>query len=42
MDVVIPTDRPKSIHNRDVIEFFEAFCVVTLPFDISFGIGLLS
>ena len=33
MAVVTPTDRPKSVHNRCVIELFCcAVCVVTLPF----------
>ena len=31
--VVTPTDRPKSVHNRSVIELFCGLvCVVTLPF----------
>ena len=31
--VVTPTDRPKSVRNRSVIELFcGVFCVVTLPF----------
>ena len=30
--VVTPTDRPKSVRNRCVIELFVAFFVVTLPF----------
>ena len=31
--VVIPTDRPKSVRNRSVIEVFcDVVCVVTLPF----------
>ena len=33
MAVVTPTDRPKSVHNRCVIELFSGVvCVVTLPF----------
>ena len=46
MAVVTPTDRPKSVHNRCVNEFFVALFVLSLcPFDISvsagaFGIGL--
>ena len=31
--VVTPTDRPKTVHNRCVIELFcGVVCVVTLPF----------
>ena len=38
--VVTPTDRPKSVRNRCVIELFcGVVCVVTLPFDISAGVG---
>ena len=38
--VVIPTDRPKSVRNRCVIELFcGVVCVVTLPFYISVGVG---
>ena len=38
--VVTPTDRPKSVRNRCVIELFcGVVCVVTLPFDISVGVG---
>ena len=46
MDVVTPTDRPKYVRNRCVIEFLVAFFVFTLfPFDNSirmtaFVIGL--
>ena len=40
MAVVTPTDRPKSVRNRCVIELFcGVVCVVTLPFDISVGVG---
>ena len=39
-DVVTPTDRPKSVRNRCVIEFFVALFVLSLcPFDISAGVG---
>ena len=39
--VVTPTDRPKSVRNRCLIELFcGVVCVVTLPlFDISVGVG---
>ena len=39
--VVAPTDRPKSVSNRCVIELFcGVVCVLSLcPFDISVGIG---
>ena len=38
--VVTPTDRPKSVRNRCVIELFVAFFVLSLcPFDISVGVG---
>ena len=39
--VVTPTDRPKSVCNRCLIELFcGVVCVVTLPlFDISVGVG---
>ena len=38
--VVTPTDRPKSVRNRCVIELFVALFVFLLcPFDISAGIG---
>ena len=38
--VVTPTDRPKSVRNRCLIEHFcGVVCVVTLPFDISVGVG---
>ena len=39
--VVTPTDRPKSVHNRCVIELFVALFVLSLcPFDISVGGGV--
>ena len=38
--VVTPTDRPKSVRNRCVIELFVAFFMLSLgPFDISIGVG---
>ena len=38
--VVSPTDRPKPVRNRCVIELFVAFFVLSLcPFDISAGVG---
>ena len=38
--VVTPTDRPKSVRNRCVIELFVALFVLSLcPFDISVGVG---
>ena len=40
MALVTPTDHPKSVHNRCVIELFcGVVCVVTLPFWISAGVG---
>ena len=37
--VVTPTDRPKSVPNRCVIElFWGVVCVLILPFDISVGV----
>ena len=37
---VTPTDRPKSVRNRCVIElFYYVVCVVICPFDSSVGIG---
>ena len=40
MAVVTPTDRPKSVRNRCVMELFSGVvCVVTFPFDISVGVG---
>ena len=41
MAVVTPTDRPKSVRNRCVIELFVALFVLSLcPFDISAGVGV--
>ena len=38
--LVTPTDRPKSVRNRCLIELFCGVgYVVTLPFDISVGVG---
>ena len=38
--VVTPTDRPKSVRNRCVINVFVALFVLSLcPFDISAGVG---
>ena len=38
--IVTPTDRPKSVRNRCLIELFcGVACVVALPFDISVGVG---
>ena len=38
--VITPTDRPKSVCNRCLIEFFVALFVMSLcPFDISVGVG---
>ena len=38
--VITPTDRPKSVHNRCVIELFgDVFVLSRCPFDISVGIG---
>ena len=40
MAVVTPTDRPKSVRNRCIIELFVALFVLFLfPFDNSVGIG---
>ena len=40
MALVTPTDRPKSVRNRCLIELFcGVVCVVTCPFDISVGVG---
>ena len=37
--VVTPTDRPKSVRNRCVIELFVALFMLSLcPFDISVGV----
>ena len=40
--VVTPTDRPKSVRNRCLIELFVALFVLLCPFDISVGVGALS
>ena len=38
--IVTPTDRPKSVRNRCLIELFVALFVLSLcPFDISVGEG---
>ena len=38
--VVTPSDRPKSVLNRCVIELFVALFILSLcPFDISAGVG---
>ena len=38
--LVTPTDRPKSVHNRCLIELFcSVVYVVTCPFDNSIGVG---
>ena len=38
--VITPTDRPKSVHNRCVIELFgDVFVLSHCPFDISVCIG---
>ena len=38
--IVTPTDRPKSVRNRSVIELFVALFVMSFcPFDISVGVG---
>ena len=39
MTVDTPTDRPKSVHNRCVIEFFVGFLCCPLVFKFSVGIG---
>ena len=39
MTVVTPTDRPKSVCNRYVIEVFVAFVCCPLVFEFSVGIG---
>ena len=40
VDIITPTDRPKSVRNRCVIELFVALFVLSLcPFDISAGVG---
>ena len=39
MAVVTPADRPKSVRNRCLIEFFVALFVLSLcPFDTSVGV----
>ena len=41
MALVTPTDRPKSVRNRCLIELFcGVVCVVTLPFWHSVGVGV--
>ena len=39
--IVTPTDRPKSVRNRCLIEFFfvALFVLSLCPFDISVGVG---
>ena len=38
--IVTPTDRPKSVRNRYVIELFGALFMLSFcPFDISVGVG---
>ena len=38
--IITPTDRPKSVRNRSVIELFVALFVLSFcPFDISVGVG---
>ena len=40
MALLTPTDRPKSVRNRCLIELFcGVVCAVTCPFDISVGVG---
>ena len=40
MAVVTPTDRPKSVRNRCVIELFcGVVCVIACPYDSSAGVG---
>ena len=40
MAIVTPTDRPKSVRNRSVIELFVALFVLSFcPFDISVSVG---
>ena len=40
LTAVTPTDRPKSVRNRCVIELFVALFVLSLcPFDIAAGVG---
>ena len=40
MIVVTPTDRPKSVHNRCVIEGFDGILCCPLVFEFSVGIGV--
>ena len=40
MAVVTPTDRPKSVHNRCVIEGFGGVFVLSMIFEFSVGIGV--
>ena len=42
MNVVTPTDHPKSVHNRCVIEVFVAFLCCPLVFEFSVGKGFSS
>ena len=37
--VVTPTDRPKSVRNRCLIELFCGVVLSLCPFDISVGVG---
>ena len=40
VDVVTPTDRPKSVRNCCLIELFVTLFVLSIcPFDISVGVG---
>ena len=39
MAIVTPTDRPKSVRKRSVIEVFGGVFVVTLLFGFSVGVG---
>ena len=39
VDVVTPTDRPKSVRNRCLIELFCGVVLSLCPFDISVGVG---
>ena len=40
MAVVTPTGRPKLVRNRCIIEGIDGFCVVTLLFGFSEGVGV--
>ena len=42
MTVVTPTDRPKSVCNRCVIQVLVAFLCCPLDFEFSVGIGVFS